>query len=187
MSWHKPHLNLSLELITERVKEKDSNLIDIGGGASTLVDDLLRRGYKNISVLDISSEALRISKDRLKNSAESVRWIEDDITSIELPQNYFDLWHDRAVFHFLTEENLRQKYKERLNHSLKIGGVVMIAAFSPKGPEQCSGLDVIRYGPEALQKEFGKNYRILKSFEETHQTPFGTAQEFVYCCFKREY
>ena len=186
VSWYKPHLNLSLNLILNSTKSKDSKVIDIGGGASTLVDDLLNKGYASMAVLDVSREALKVSQDRLGNRANQVTWIEGDITNTKLPTHFYDLWHDRAVFHFLTKAEDRKKYVKTLNESLKPQGIVIIATFSLKGPEHCSGLDVIRYNPETLQVELGKNYHLIKSLEESHETPFGTKQEFIYCLFKKE-
>ncbi len=161
-------------------------MIDVGGGASTLVDDLLDKGYTDLTVLDLSARALQVSKERLGDKANLVHWIPGDITAVELPEQFFDLWHDRAVFHFLTSSAARKRYLETLHRSLKPGGILVIASFSLKGPERCSGLEVVRYSPETLQEEIGGNYRLLKSVEEAHQTPFGTKQEFVYCLFKRE-
>jgi len=186
VSWFAPHLNLSLELILNSTTSKDSKIIDVGGGASTLADDLINKGYENITILDISGDALKVSRKRLGVLSNSATWLEGNITEIKLPGQFYDLWHDRAVFHFLTSSQDRKKYVRNLNVSLKPKGTVIIATFSLKGPEKCSGLDVIRYDPETLQAELGKNYRLIKSKEEPHQTPSGTNQEFIYCMFKRE-
>ena len=186
VSWFQPHLSKSLDFIVQSGIGLSASMIDVGGGASTLVDDLLEKGYSNISILDISGTALETSKKRLGNKAGKIHWIEGDITNVKLPEQHFDLWHDRAVFHFLTDAAARQKYKENLDSSLKPGGGLILAAFSLKGPERCSGLNVTRYSPELLQAELGKGYRLIKTLEETHPTPFGTTQEFVYCFFKKE-
>ena len=186
VSWYKPHLKVSLAWISEFAAPEDSEIIDIGGGASTLVDDLLNGNYRGIRVLDISGQALKTAKERLGPRADTVTWVEGDITQIELPVRLFDVWHDRAVFHFLTKPDEREKYVLRLNQSLKPDGTVIIGAFSLKGPERCSGLDIVRYSPEALQEELGEEYGLIKTLEESHETPFGTRQEFVYCAFKRQ-
>ncbi|MBI3313934.1 MAG: class I SAM-dependent methyltransferase [Candidatus Omnitrophica bacterium] len=186
VSWFQPHLSKSLDLIVQSEIGLTASMIDVGGGASTLVDDLLEKGYSDISILDISGTALETSKKRLGNKADKVHWIEGDITNVKLPEKHFDLWHDRAVFHFLTDAASRQKYKKNLAYSLKPGGGLILATFSLKGPERCSGLNVMRYSPELLQAELGKGYRLIKTLEETHPTPFGTTQEFAYCFFRRE-
>ncbi len=186
VSWFKPHLSMSLGLILGTKIDKHDPIIDVGGGASTLVDDLLSEGFMDITVLDISSESLEVAKKRLGKKALKVHWMTDDITTANLPKNHYSLWHDRAVFHFLTSPEDRKKYVKVMNESLKPQGAVIIATFSLKGPERCSGLDIVRYSPETLQAEFGENYRLIKNLEEPHETPFGTKQEFVYCLFKRE-
>ena len=186
VSWFKPHLAKSLELILGTKRDKREPVIDVGGGASTLVDDLLGEGFMDITVLDISSESLEVSKKRLGKEAAKVNWIVGDVTTTNLPKNHYSLWHDRAVFHFLTSPEDRKKYVKTLNQSLKPKGIVTIATFSLKGPERCSGLDIVRYSPETLQAEFGESYSLMKSLEESHDTPFGTKQEFVYGVFQRE-
>ena len=186
VSWYQSRPGLSLELISSLSLPKDSKIIDIGGGTSSLADHLLEQGYKGISVLDISAQALRVAKNRLGEHAADITWIEGDITSFKLPEHAYDLWHDRAVFHFLTDPVDRKKYVQNLNRSLTENGSVIISTFSLKGPERCSGLDVVRYSPETLQAELGEKYCLVKSLEEYHQTPFGTRQEFVYCIFKRK-
>jgi len=161
-------------------------MIDVGGGASTLVDYLLDQNYKGISVLDISGQALKAAKERLGERAENVTWLEGDVTSIKLPEHFYDLWHDRAVFHFLTDPADRKKYVQTLHHSLREDGWVIISTFSLKGPERCSGLDVVRYSPETLAAELESDFHLVKSVEESHKTPFGTKQKFVYGVFKRK-
>lgn len=186
VSWYKPHLNLSLDLILQFMPSEDAKIIDVGGGPSTLVDDLLAQGRTNVTILDLSGRALKASKERLRHLADKAIWIEGDITNVRLQEHFYDFWHDRAVFHFLTDPADRKRYVQNLNQALKPEGAVIISTFSLKGPERCSGLDVVRYSPETLQVELGKEYRLLKSLEETHQTPFETRQEFIYCVFKRE-
>jgi len=184
VSWYKPHLDLSLDWILDSAKSKNSAIVDIGGGSSTLVDDLLAKGYTNITVLDISQQALKLSKDRLGPLADKVTWIEAGITHVSFLPQSFDVWHDRAVFHFLTESSDRKKYIETLKNALKPEGLLIMATFSLEGPLKCSGLDVIRYSPETLSRELGDGFSLVKTSQERHQTPFGTSQNFTYCRFK---
>ncbi len=184
VSWYQLHLRKSLELISRTGISKDVHVIDVGGGVSTLVDDLLAQGFKHVTVLDIAAEALSVSKSRLGKSASQVTWIEADITQVVFPSHAFDVWHDRAVFHFLTNAEDRCKYVNAARHSLKPGGHLIIAAFSLNGPPRCSGLDVVRYSLQTMQAEFGSEFELVESLTEKHVTPFNTKQEFVYCHFK---
>lgn len=181
VSWFREHLDNSLKMILSTGIEKTAAIIDIGGGISTLADDLLGQGFIDISVLDISAAALEKSKARLGDRAKNIEWIEADITRVSLPENHFDVWHDRAVFHFLTEKRDRRRYIELVMRSLKTGGHIIVASFGENGPAKCSGLDVVRYTPETMHDEFGGEFSLVKSLSETHETPFGTTQEFVYC------
>jgi len=181
VSWFSEHLVTSLEIITKTDVKNDAAIIDIGGGNSNLVDDLLEQGFIDVSVLDISPKAITDSKTRLGLKAEAVNWVVADITDVELPVDRFDLWHDRAVFHFLTDENDRRKYVELVMRSVKLGGHVIVASFSLDGPKKCSGLDVMQYSPETMHNEFGDRFQLIESIAETHNTPFGTTQDFVYC------
>jgi SAM-dependent methyltransferase len=156
-------------------------VIDVGGGASTLVDDLLDAGYRDLTVLDLSAAALRAARGRLGERADLVDWIEGDVTEVELPEARFDVWHDRAVFHFLTEEDQRARYVEAARRSVRPGGHVIVAAFGPGGPARCSGLPVVRYSPDRLHDEFGSPFALVEHASETHRTPWGSAQEFIYC------
>lgn len=185
VSWYTPHLDKSMELILNLNLSKDTAIIDIGGGASTLPDDLLAKGFKNLTVLDISAEAIKVSKDRLGNKVNLVQWIEADVTQATLKSNLYNLWHDRAVFHFLTNSDDRKKYVEHLKQSLKLGGHAIISTFSLKGPLKCSGLEIARYSPGILHAELGNEFKLIESFEEEHATPFGTTQAFVYCHFEK--
>jgi len=180
VSWYRPHLETSLALI-ERVAPKDSAIIDVGGGESTLVDDLLAHGYEDITVLDISHRAIEENKKRLGNPAERVHWLVADITKAEFSKSVYDVWHDRAVFHFLTHQSDRVAYVRKAAHAVKPGGHVIVSTFGPEGPTKCSGLDVVRYDAESLHREFGVHFRLLQSVKELHQTPFGTIQQFLYC------
>lgn len=185
VSWYREHLENSLQLILSTNIAKDEAIIDIGSGSSTLIDDLLNRAFTDISVLDISAKALENSKLRLGKKAEKVKWIETDITQANLPKNYHSVWHDRAVFHFLTNIEDRRKYVELVNKSLKVGGHIIIAAFSLDGPKKCSGLEIVQYSPELINKELGNNFQLVNSLKETHHTPFETTQEFIYCLLRK--
>ncbi len=184
VSWYAPHLEHSLRMITDAAP-KEARLIDVGGGASTLVDDLLNLGYENVSVLDISAAALGVARERLGERADSVQWLDADITSSRLPEDAFDLWHDRAVFHFLTDKAQRESYVDNLRRSVVVGGTVIIATFSLAGPTRCSGLEVVRYGAETLAQELGPDFELLSSVETTHTTPAGAAQRFITCQFRK--
>ena len=181
VSWYSPHLETSLQLI-KRVAPKWPSIIDVGGGESTLVDDLLAEGYRYLTVLDISAEAIKVAKKRFGPALSTyITWRVDDITTADLPRNYYDVWHDRAVFHFLTREEDRRAYVERVAWSMKPGGHVIVATFGPDGPTKCSGLDVVRYDADALHAQFGKQFRMLTSHTEAHNTPWGATQQFLYC------
>ncbi len=181
VSWYREHLDTSLNLIMQTGVGKDAAIIDVGGGSSTLVDDLLDNGFADVAVMDISGTAIAKSKERLGSRSDRVDWIEADITEVALPESHFDVWHDRAVFHFLTDAQERRKYVELVMRSVKVGGHIIVASFGIEGPLKCSGLDVVRYSPESMHDEFGDHFTLVKSLDETHKTPFGTTQEFVYC------
>jgi ubiquinone/menaquinone biosynthesis C-methylase UbiE len=181
VSWYRSHLEISLALIERSAASKSASIIDVGGGESTLVDDLLARGYEDITVLDISQTAIDVTRERLKAAAEPVRWISADVTKVELEPDAYDVWHDRAVFHFLTSPDLRVAYVEKVARAVKAGGHVIIGTFGPEGPTKCSGLDVMRYDAESLHDQFGVRFRLVDSSKELHPTPFGTTQQFLYC------
>ncbi len=180
VSWFQPHAVSSLRLIAG-CADKDARIIDVGGGASVLADDLLDAGYRNLTVLDLAESALAASRARLGARAAAVQWIAADVTRADLPAAHYDVWHDRAVFHFLTAPADRARYVAQVLKSVKPGGHVIVAAFGPGGPLQCSGLDVVRYAPVALHAEFGALFRLLGHETEVHHTPAGKEQEFVYC------
>lgn len=184
LSWYRAHLETSLELISAAAGSREAHIIDVGGGESTLVDDLLERGYPHVSVLDISQTAIDETRKRLGERAEKVSWLVGDITRMELPPHQYDVWHDRAVFHFLTKSTDRIAYVRQVRDSVKTGGHVIVGSFGPGGPLKCSGLDVMRYDAEGLHGEFGNQFQLVKHVEEQHRTPFGTTQEFVYCYCK---
>lgn len=181
VSWYQEHPAVSLDLIKRTGIDKTSHLIDIGGGISTFVDDLLKEDFSHVTVLDISATALHIAQQRLGDLAARVIWLEADVTQVTLPYQTYDLWHDRAVFHFLTQPKDQQRYVEVVRQSVKKGGHVIVATFALDGPTQCSGLDVMRYSPENLHGEFGNGFQLVDSTREAHITPFGTEQRFVYC------
>ena len=181
VSWYQEHAALSVRLIEKTGVPKTAAIIDVGGGASTLVDDLLARGYHNVTVLDLSATALQAAKARLGSRADSVTWIEADICRAALPENAYDVWHDRAVFHFLTAPGDRQAYVRTTLRSVRPGGHVIVATFAEDGPTQCSGLPVMRYSADELHAQFGKAFALVAHDRESHHTPFGTIQEFTYC------
>jgi SAM-dependent methyltransferase len=185
LSWYRTHLEQSLALIRATGAGAETRIIDVGGGASTLVDDLLAAGFRHVTVLDISPAAIRGARTRLGRRADDVDWREADITRVSLPRHHYDVWHDRAVFHFLTVAEDRRRYVEAVDRAVKPGGYVIVATFGPRGPLQCSGLDIVRYTPEELHHEFGADYRLVRSVTEDHVTPAGKHQEFVYCCCRK--
>lgn len=186
VSWYRPHLEKSLALIEQARLPADAAIIDVGGGTSTLVDDLLDRGYRRLSVLDISSNAVARARERLGPRADAVTWFVEDVTRFELPAHTYDFWHDRAVFHFLREEDARTRYIASVRRALKPGGHIVIASFGPGGPEHCSGLEVMRYTADEIHDRFGRGFMRVSSFTEAHRTPAGTEQEFVYCYCRLE-
>jgi len=184
VSWYAAHLGPSLSTI-KTVADVSEKIIDIGGGASTLVDDLLGAGYGDVSVLDISSAALDAAKERLGDAARRVTWIVGDVTSADLPAHAYGLWHDRAVFHFLTDAADRFAYVRRLEHALKNGGRLVVSTFAPDGPSRCSGLDVIRYDAGSLAQELGPRFLLESEARVTHRTPSGSEQKFIHCLFRK--
>lgn len=182
VSWYQKEPKLSLELIHNTKLNNDSAIIDVGGGASVLIDHLVQEGFSNLAVLDISANALSSAKNRLGNSASNIEWFESDITQFKTP-HLFSLWHDRAVFHFLTDSSDRQKYVETLKNTLISNGHFIIAAFTIGGPEQCSGLDIVQYNAEKLSAVLGKGFELLEERNEVHITPADKEQTFVYFHF----
>ena len=186
VSWFQPHAEQSLRLIHETGLPRTASIVDVGGGASTLVDDLLHEGYRSLTVLDLSAAALAAARARLGDRAASVTWLEADITQVELPPRAYDVWHDRAVFHFLTSDRDRQAYVAAVLRSVKPGGHVIVATFAEDGPLRCSGLPVVRYSPGALHAEFGAPFKLVAHEREEHHTPAGTVQKFIYCYCRKE-
>jgi SAM-dependent methyltransferase len=186
VSWYSSHLDTSLALIERAASGKASSIIDVGGGESTLVDDLLARGYCNLTVLDISQTALDVTKKRLGSAAPQVRFLVADITKADLEPGAYDVWHDRAVFHFLTAMEHRTAYVRNVARAVREEGHVIVSTFGPDGPQKCSGLAVMRYDAESLRGQFGVRFRLVDSTIELHHTPFGTTQQFLYCYCKLE-
>jgi SAM-dependent methyltransferase len=181
VSWYRRHLEVSLSLIERAAVSRSAAIIDVGGGESKLVDDLIERGFGNLTVLDISPTALDATKRRLGPAGEQVHWLAADLTSVSLPGHSFDIWHDRAVFHFLTAAEDRAAYVRNVLHAMRPGGFVIVSTFGPEGPTRCSGLDVVRYDSENLHAQFGAHFRLIDSSKELHYTPSGAAQQFLYC------
>ena len=179
--WYQPHALRSLDLIRRVSPPPNGAIIDVGGGASTLTDDLLDAGYQDLTVLDLSGSALAQPRARLGARAGCVRWVEADVLNAPLPRAAYSVWHDRAVFHFLTEPADRASYVAQVRRAVRPGGFVLVATFADDGPTRCSGLDVHRYSPEALHAEFGAPFRQVASEREEHITPAGVLQAFTYC------
>ena len=184
VSWFRPHLERSLELIERAAPDRMASILDVGAGESTLVDDLLRLGYANITALEISQIALNALKERVGEAGAAVQWICGDVTETALPEAGFDLWHDRAVFHFLTEEGQRRAYVEQVRRALKPGGSLIVSTFGPSGPERCSGLTTMRYDAAGLGREFGDQFRLVESSLQMHTTPSGAEQQFLSCWWR---
>ena len=184
VGWYQDRPELSLKLIKFTRLKMDAGIIDVGGGTSLLPGLLLDQGYQNLSVLDISGPAINKAKTQLGEKSKDIKWIEANITDYVFAEQY-DIWHDRAVFHFLTDAGDRQKYVDSLRKALKIDGHLIMATFSPDAPPKCSGLAVNRYTPETLHHELGSNFEIINTINETHTTPSGVQQAFIYCHFRR--
>jgi SAM-dependent methyltransferase len=185
LGWYKLHLQTSLTWIKELGLGADAPIIDVGGGASTLVDDLLDAGYRSITVLDISEKALSSARARLGKKADLVTWLNGDITSVDLPAHQYRLWHDRAAFHFLTELDQQRKYRDRLLKALNPGGHLIIGIFAPEAPPKCSGLPVQRYSQDQLSNTLGGEFELVRHQKEQHITPSGVEQMYLYCHFHR--
>lgn len=185
VSWYQKEPKLSLELIHRTGVSLDEPIIDVGGGASVLVDFLCKDGFTNLSVLDISENALADAKKRLGDLAKNIEWIESDITEFS-SSHKFSLWHDRAVFHFLTDKSDRRKYVRALTQALKAGGHLIIAAFAIGGPDKCSGLEIAQYDSLKLKAELGEEFELLEERNEIHITPANKEQKFMYFRFIRK-
>ncbi|NQW38717.1 MAG: class I SAM-dependent methyltransferase [Cyanobacteria bacterium] len=185
LSWYQAHADDSLRLLQAAGRPLDAAIIDVGGGSSTLVDDLLKLGYQRITVLDLSGTALVVNRERLGARAAAVQWLEADILTATLPAHAYDVWHDRAVFHFLTSPADQQTYVLAVLRALKPGGTLLLATFAEDGPTTCSGLPVVRYCPERLQETLGSALLLLNHGWFCRRTPGGAEQYFLACRFQR--
>lgn len=184
VSWYQPVPQTSLDLLKQYNIAPNSNIIDVGGGDSFLVDHLLKLGFSNISVLDISEEAITRAKKRLGDKASKVNWIVSDITNFK-PLTKYDFWHDRAAFHFLTEEKDIEKYLQVVKEGLNQNGITAIGTFSETGPTKCSGIEIKQYSENSLKEQFQSDFEMINSFNVDHKTPFETLQNFTFGIFKR--
>lgn len=185
VSWYRPRLDQSLAWIDGRRLDHRAHVVDVGGGASTLADDLLARGFERVSVADISAEALAHTRARLADAARSVQWVVGDATTALFDEGSVDLWHDRAVFHFLTEPARRDAYIGALRRAVRPGGFVLMATFGPNGPERCSGLPVRRYASSDIAAALGAGFALVAQADEEHTTPWGATQAFAYALCRR--
>jgi len=185
VSWHREHLETSLALLEQAGLSSDSRIIDVGGGASTLVDDLLARGVNQVTVLDLSWAALDIASARLGPRARTVQWMAGDVTSLALPDGEYSHWHDRTVLHFLTRQDQVAAYVHQATHALMVGGHAVIGGFAPDGPVRCSGLDVARRSAQDIARLSGRGFKLLDCRRELHRTPDGNEQAFEYALLQR--
>lgn len=185
VSWFQPYPKTSMEFVDLFNLPQDANIIDIGGGDSHFVDALLEKGFQNVWVLDISANAIERAKKRLGKKACKVHWIVSDVTNFE-PQVQFDLWHDRAAFHFLTSENSIYKYIDIAEHAIKKNGHLILGTFSENGPKKCSGLEIKQYSEAAMSARFEIGFNRIKCITEDHPTPFNTIQNFLFCSFRKK-
>ena len=185
VSWFQTEARKSLDLLNSVSPQRDAPIIDVGGGASVLADNLLDAGYTDLTVLDLSPAALAVSQNRLGDRAVKVRWVVADVLRTVFERTY-TVWHDRAVFHFLTDASDRAAYVDQVRSAVKPGGYVLVATFAEDGPERCSGLTVVRYSAAELHSQFGDDFRLLRSEHEDHRTPRGAEQSFIYCLCRRK-
>jgi len=182
VGWYQAYPERSLKLINNSCVGAICRIIDVGGGTSKLSEHLLDQGYTKLTVLDISGNSIEKSKSHLGEKSSRITWIEADVTKYSFNEQY-DVWHDRAVFHFLTEAEEREGYLKSLNQALKLNGHLIMATFGLDAPPKCSGLSVVRYSPEILQNELGNNFNMVDSYSENHVTPSGVSQKFICCRF----
>ena len=185
VSWYQQKPETSINFFTENNISKEAKIIDIGGGDSYLIDNLLEMGYTNLFLLDISENAVERIKNRLGAKSEQVTFIVSDVVDFQ-PEITFDIWHDRASFHFLTSENEIDSYKKLVSNSINQNGYLFMGTFSENGPLKCSGLEIAQYSESKFEAIFGDDFEKIKCFEENHQTPFDTTQNFIFCSFKKK-
>lgn len=185
VSWFQPHAHQSVQLIAQTGVPQHASVIDVGGGASTLVDDLLAEGYTHLTVLDLSEAALAASRTRLGAKAQGVAWLAGDITQVELPRHAYDVWHDRAVFHFLTERAEQHRYAALARDTVRPGGHLVMATFAPDGPSACSGLPVQRWSAAELAAHFADGFELVEQATLVHHTPGGADQSFTWVTLRR--
>lgn len=185
VSWFQPHLDLSLQLIEQAGLSRNTRIVDIGAGASTLVDDLLARGVQALTAVDISAAALQVTRNRLRERADRVRWIVSDVTQLDLPPSSIDIWHDRATLHFLTDSKDARAYVHVASRVVTAGGYAVIGGFASDGPEQCSLLPVMRRDPEQIADLFTKEFVLVEARRESHTTPGGSMQRFAYALLRK--
>lgn len=186
VSWFQSEASRSLDLITKICADRDAPIIDVGAGASVLVDNLLAFGFRDLSVLDVSEAALAISRQRLGAESARVKWRRADVLQVELDEGAYAVWHDRAVFHFLTDAADREAYVAQVRRAVMPGGYVLVATFAEDGPDRCSGLPVVRYSAQGLHSEFGTDFVLVGTEHEDHRTPSGVEQSFLYCLCRRQ-
>jgi SAM-dependent methyltransferase len=184
VSWYQVRPEVSLQLIESTGADHDARILDVGAGASRLIDELLRSRFEHVGALDVAEAALTLVKARLGPKAKNVEWFAGDVTTFESPHAW-DVWHDRAVFHFLVDSDAQRAYVRSLERSVIPGGYAIIATFGPQGPTRCSGLDVVRRSPAALAEVLGPAWDLITHRYEDHRTPSGAVQQFVYCLFRR--
>lgn len=184
VSWYQPTPHTSLDFILKFGLTKNSKIIDIGGGDSFLVDHLLELGFMDLTVLDISESAIERAKNRLGNRAKTVKWIINDVLDF-YPTEKYDFWHDRAAFHFLTENKDIESYVNKACSYINKNGFLMIGTFSENGPKKCSGIEIKQYSDKSLSSCFEKEFEKIDCLYVDHPTPFGTVQNFVFCCFRK--
>jgi SAM-dependent methyltransferase len=185
LAWYQPHLDVSLRIVRSLDLPRTARILDVGGGASTFVRDLVDRGFEDVALLDVSPVALDMARAVLGQRSRAVRLIVGDVTTLDLPEDSVDLWHDRAVFHFLTEPAERSAYVGRASRALAPEGCLIVSGFAPSGPARCSGLDVVRRTAEEVAVEFGDRFVLVNSINETHETPGGVVQDFLWTVLRK--